>query len=144
MQVKIKKLHPRAILPSFATPGSAGADLSALLDAPLVLQPGERALIPSGIAMELPPAYECQLRPRSGLAAKFGVTVLNAPGTIDSDFRGELKALLINHGTEPFTINSGDRIAQLVVQPVIAVEYEEADSLSDTKRGEGGYGSTGR
>ncbi|MCA9583023.1 MAG: dUTP diphosphatase, partial [Myxococcales bacterium] len=124
--------------------GAAGLDLSALLDAPMVIEPGGRAAVPTGLAMALPENHEGQVRPRSGLALKHGITVANAPGTIDEDYRGEVQVLLINLGQEPFTIESGDRIAQLVVQPIARVAVSEVDNLEDTARGEGGFGSTGR
>mgnify|MGYP001765770413 CR=1 FL=1 len=130
-------------LPLYATAGAAGMDLAAAVEASVSLAPGARALIPTGFAMALPAGYEAQLRPRSGLALKHGVTVLNAPGTIDWDYRGELKALLINHGHEPFVIERGMRIAQLVIAPVVQVRATEAATLDETTRGAGGYGSTG-
>lgn len=141
--IKVLALKAGANIPTYATSGSAGADITALLDEPLVLQSGERALIPTGIALELPPHYEAQVRPRSGLAAKAGVTVLNSPGTIDSDYRGEITVILINHGSEPFIIKSGDRIAQLIITPVVQASFSLADELDSTERGGGGFGSTG-
>lgn len=141
--IKVLALKAGASIPTYATSGSAGADLTALLDEPLVLQSGERALIPTGIALELPPHYEAQVRPRSGLAAKAGVTVLNSPGTIDSDYRGEISVILINHGSEPFIIKSGDRIAQLIIAPVVQASFSLAHELDSTERGGGGFGSTG-
>jgi dUTP pyrophosphatase len=137
------KLDPAAVLPSYETGGAAGADLRARLGAPVVIPPLGRARIPTGLALELPPGYEAQIRPRSGLAAWHGVTVLNAPGTVDSDYRGELGIILINLGQEPFTARDGDRIAQLVIAPVVRARLVEAASLSETERGEGGLGSTG-
>ena len=130
-------------LPAYATAGAAGLDLAAALDAPATLAPGARMLIPTGLAIALPEGYEGQLRPRSGLAFKHGVTVLNAPGTIDWDYRGELKALLINHGDAPFTIERGMRIAQLVIAPVVQATLRSVEDLDATTRGAGGYGSTG-
>lgn len=126
--------------------GAAGVDLPAALasGAVLVLAPGARALVPTGFSMALPAGYEAQIRPRSGLAAKHGVTVLNAPGTIDADYRGEVKVILINHGAEPFAIRRGDRIAQMVVAPVTAVQFLVQEVLDETERGAGGHGSTGR
>jgi dUTP pyrophosphatase len=144
VQIKVKKLKPNAALPEYATVEAAGADVRACLDAPLVLAPTARALVPTGIALEICPGWECQLRPRSGLALRDGVTVLNTPGTIDSDFRGEIMALLINLGDKPFTVNHGDRIAQLVASPAPQAMFYEAESLSETGRGAGGYGSTGK
>lgn len=132
-----------SILPSASTELSAGSDISARLSDPFVLKSGEYALIPTGLRIALPPGYEAQVRPRSGLAAKHGVTVLNSPGTIDADYRGEVKVILINHGKKDFIINDGDRIAQFVVAPVVSVIYEETSTLDDTDRGEGGFGSTG-
>ena len=131
-------------LPQYATPESAGADLMAAIDQPLTLNSGERFLVPTGLALELPKGYEAQIRPRSGLAFKHGITVLNAPGTIDSDYRGELKVLLINHGSEPFKVERGMKIAQLVLAPVMHAQWHERDDLtSTTLRGVNGFGSTG-
>jgi dUTP pyrophosphatase len=132
-------------LPAYASEGAAGLDLYAALPAgqKLVLEPGARDLIPTGLQIELPAGYEAQLRPRSGLAVKHGVTVLNAPGTIDSDYRGEVKALLINHGGQPFEITRGMRIAQLVIAPVAHAVLVEAQELGETARGAAGFGSTG-
>ena len=130
-------------LPSAATSDAAGADLQADIEEPYVLQPGERHLFPAGFKMELPPYAVADVRPRSGLALKHGVTVLNSPGTIDADYRGEMGVLLINHGSEPFTIHPGDRIAQMLVGMVNQPVFQLVDKLSETARGEGGYGSTG-
>ncbi len=132
-------------LPHYASNDAAGADLKAFLpDAPITLSPnGGRALIPTGLILEIPPGYEGQVRPRSGLAVKHGVTVLNAPGTIDADYRGEVKVILINHGNEEFLIRNGDRIAQLIIAPVIKAQYIPTHSTSRTDRGSGGFGSTG-
>ncbi|MFA9459679.1 dUTP diphosphatase [Thiohalorhabdus methylotrophus] len=130
-------------LPEYASAHASGADLLAAVDEPVTLQPGERTLVPSGIAVAVPEGYEAQVRPRSGLAAKQGVTVLNTPGTIDADYRGEIKVILINLGGEPVTLERGDRIAQLVVAPVTRVLWEPTEQLSDTERGDGGLGSTG-
>jgi dUTP pyrophosphatase len=129
--------------PAPASPGSAGCDLRAALESELVLPPGARAAVPTGLVLEIPPGYEGQVRPRSGLALRHGVTLVNAPGTIDSDYRGEVQVLLINLGDVPFTIRHGDRIAQLVLARVEQPEWEEADELSDTVRAGGGFGSTG-
>lgn len=129
--------------PSYSTPYSAGMDLRANLEEPLVLRPLERRLIPTGIRIELPEGYECQVRPRSGLAVKYGVTVLNTPGTVDSDYRGELKVLMINLGSEPFTVAPGERLAQMVVARHEQVEWEQVEVLDESERGEGGFGSTG-
>ena len=131
-------------VPAYATAGAAGCDLCAAVDEPVVLAPGARALIPVGFAMALPDGHEAQVRPRSGLAVKFGITVLNAPGTIDADYRGEVKVPLVNHGSEPFAIARGDRIAQMVIAPVVQVRFAVTSSLDDTARGVGGFGSTGR
>jgi len=131
-------------LPQFETAQSAGMDLRANIDAPIVLQPGDRALIPTGIAMALPDGYEAQIRPRSGLAYKHGVTVLNSPGTIDADYRGDLGVLLINHGKEPFTVEDGMRVAQMVVAQYSQFTWNEVDDLTTTDRGAGGFGSTGK
>ena len=133
-------------LPAYQTPGSAGLDLPAAVTAEVVLEPGARALVPTGVAVEIPPGYEGQVRPRSGLAVRHGVTVANAPGTIDSDYRGEIKVALVNLGCEPFAVSRGQRVAQLVIAPVTRVEVVEvttADALSDSERGAGGFGHTG-
>ncbi len=140
----IKKLHPAAALPRYMSADAAGMDLCACLDAPIVLPAGGRALVPTGLAIALSPGHEGQVRPRSGLAAKHGVTVLNAPGTIDADYRGEVKVILVNHGPEAFTVQHGERIAQLVVAPVVRVAIVEVAALDDTARGDGGFGHTGR
>lgn len=130
-------------LPRYASDGAAGADLAAAVDGELVIEPGARALVPTGLCLELPPGYEGQVRPRSGLALRHGVLLPNAPGTIDSDYRGELKVILLNAGNEPFTIRRGDRIAQLVVAPVTRARWELAASLRETRRGAGGFGHSG-
>jgi len=130
-------------LPAYETAGSAGADIQAAVKAPVTLKPGERALIPAGFAMALPVGFEAQVRPRSGLAVKNGLTVLNAPGTIDSDYRGEVKVPLINLGADPFVIERGMRIAQMVIAPVVQGDFAEVDELDETVRGAGGFGSTG-
>ena len=132
-------------LPSYQSAQAAGLDLVAAVprDQPAKLQPGARALVPTGFALELPPGYEAQVRPRSGLALKHGVTLLNSPGTIDADYRGELMVILINHGTEQFLVQRGDRIAQLVIAPVASVQIVAVEALGDTDRGPGGFGSTG-
>ncbi len=133
-------------LPAYGTPGSAGLDLRAAVaeDAPVTLEPGQRALIPTGLAIAVPEGHEAQIRPRSGLAVKHGVTCLNTPGTIDSDYRGEVQVILINLGQEPFVVRRGERIAQMVVAAYARLEWEEAASLDDTARGAGGFGSTGK
>ena len=130
-------------LPQYATPDSAGLDLMAAVSEPLRLEPMSRALVPTGIAIALPPGFEAQVRPRSGLAARNGVTVLNAPGTVDADYRGEIAVILVNFGAEPFLVTHGLRIAQLVVAPVSRVAWREDAALSETARGTGGFGSTG-
>jgi dUTP pyrophosphatase len=130
-------------LPSYATPHSSGLDLAAAVEEPLVLQPGQRALVPTGFRFEIPPGYEGQVRPRSGLALRSGISMVNSPGTIDADYRGELKVILINLGEEPFVVNRGDRIAQLVIAPVARAELRESASLAETARGDGGFGHTG-
>jgi dUTP pyrophosphatase len=141
--VNVKKLHPGAALPGYETAGSSGMDVCACLDAPVTVSAGEIVTIPSGLAFEIPCGYEIQVRPRSGLARKHGLTVLNSPGTIDSDYRGELAVILINLGGSAFTIRHGDRIAQLVLAPTARAVLKEAERLSDTDRGSGGFGSTG-
>jgi dUTP pyrophosphatase len=130
-------------LPRYASTGSSGMDIAAHLSGDVTVDPGARAVIPTGIAVAIPEGYEGQMRPRSGLALTHGVTLLNAPGTIDSDYRGEIKVILINHGQKPFVVRNGDRIAQLVVAPVAAVSWEETDELPGTERGEGGFGHSG-
>ncbi len=130
-------------LPQYATPQSAGMDLRANIDAPIVLGPMERRLIPTGLHIALPPGYEAQVRPRSGLALKHGITVLNAPGTVDADYRGEIGVVLINLSAEPFTVNDGERIAQLVIARHETADFIEVEALDETERGEGGYGHTG-
>ncbi|NPA87397.1 dUTP diphosphatase [Caminibacter pacificus] len=142
MVLKIKKLTQNAKIPAYQTKEAAGFDLHSIED--VVIKPGERKLIGTGLAFEIEFGYEVQIRPRSGLAFKHGITVLNTPGTIDSDYRGEIKVLLINLGDEPFEIKEGERIAQAVVAPVIQAKIEEVDELSDTQRGAGGFGSTGK
>lgn len=146
LRLQIVPLRPDVAIPRYATDGAAGLDLSAALPVPVVLEPGAFATIPTGLVVVLPPGHEGQVRPRSGLAARHGVTVLNAPGTIDEDYRGEVKVILVNHGSAPFEIHDGDRIAQLVVAPVTRVDVEvvSAESVDATARGEGGFGSTGR
>jgi dUTP pyrophosphatase len=143
-RVLIKKLRPDAIVPRYMTAGAAGMDLCAALDAPVALAPGARAAITTGIAVAIAPGFEGQVRPRSGLARDHGVTCVNAPGTIDCDYTGPVIVTLINHGAEPVTIESGHRIAQLVIAPVVQAELVEVDELPATARGAGGFGSTGR
>jgi dUTP pyrophosphatase len=145
LTVPVRRLpHGRDLaLPGYATKDSAGMDLLAAVEAPLVLGPGERRLVPTGLAIALPPGTEAQVRPRSGLALKHGISVLNAPGTIDADYRGELGVILINLGQEPFTIARGDRIAQLVVAQCRQIAWRPVESLDESARGDGGFGSTG-
>lgn len=145
MKIRLRRLaHARDLpLPAAASAGSAGYDLRAALEEDLVLRPGERVLVPTGLVLEIPEGFEGQVRPRSGLAWKHGVTLANAPGTIDSDYRGEVKVILAHLGDAPLTIARGDRIAQLVVARVERVEWEEAEALDETGRGDGGFGSTG-
>jgi dUTP pyrophosphatase len=145
IRVQFKRLaHGKGLsLPDYESREAAGMDVRAAVETPYTLQPGERALIPTGFQMALPAGYEAQIRPRSGLAYKKGITMLNSPGTVDSDYRGEVKVLAINHGKEPFTISHGDRIAQIVIAPVYRAATEETDELPGTDRGEGGFGSTG-
>ena len=133
-----------ASIPEYKTAGAAGADICAFLSEPVIIKRGERRLVPTGLFLAVPDGYEAQVRPRSGLAAKNGVTVLNSPGTIDSDYRGEVKVILINLGDEDFTVRPGDRIAQIVLSPVTAGSFEAAESLDETERGAGGFGSTGK
>ena len=145
--LRVYKMRADAVVPRYKTSGAAGMDLAACLDAPLVIAPGGTARVPTGLQIALPEGHEGQVRPRSGLAARHGVTVLNAPGTIDEDYRGEVQVLLVNHGSEAFTVESGDRIAQLIVAPVTHTEIEavnEVAALGGTERGDGGFGSTGR
>lgn len=148
MQVtlELKQLdHAKGLpLPAYQSDLAAGLDLVAAVDTPLQLAPGERALVPTGLAMALPAGFEAQVRPRSGLAAKHGVTVVNTPGTIDADYRGEVKVILINLGDAPFEIVRGERIAQMVIAPVLQAVITEVETLSETQRGAGGFGSTGR
>jgi dUTP pyrophosphatase len=144
--MRVYKMRADAILPRYETSGAAGLDLAACLTTSITLEPGGTARVPTGLQIALPPSHEGQVRPRSGLAARHGVTVLNAPGTIDQDYRGELQVLLVNHGKESFTITHGDRIAQLVVAPVVQADILEVNdeaALGGTERGHGGFGSTG-
>ena len=143
VKLLIKKLDKKVITPEYKTKGSSGMDLMANIKDAVFLKPGKSEIIPTGIAISIPVGYEIQIRPRSGLAAKKKITVLNSPGTIDADYRGEIKVILINLGNEEFKINPNDRIAQMVLCPVIKAELVEVDDLQNTKRGEGGFGSTG-
>jgi len=144
LRIRFTRTRATAIVPGYMTEHAAGMDLHAALDKPLVLQPGERSLIPTGLALEIPPGYEGQVRPRSGLALRQGIALVNAPGTIDADFRGEIGVIVINHGQEPVAFAPGDRIAQLVVAPVTRVSLEEVAELETTGRAAGGFGHTGR
>jgi len=139
--LRIKKLAPDAVLPRYSHPGDAGMDLFALED--MEVGPGESCMVKTGIAVAVPPGTEAQVRPRSGLALKYRVTVLNSPGTIDEGYRGEVGVILINHGTSPFAVKKGMRVAQMVIKPVLTVEVEETEELGETARGSGGFGSTG-
>ncbi len=144
--LRVYKMRAHAVIPRYETSGAAGMDLAACLEAPVLISPGETACVPTGLKIELPAGHEGQVRPRSGLAARHGVTVLNAPGTIDEDYRGEVQVLLINHGSAAFTIEPGDRIAQLIVAQVTRAEIDVVDDeteLRGTERGRGGFGSTG-
>ena len=143
-KVLIKKLDPTVELPAYKTDGASGMDLMALLNEPINLKPNSSCLVPTGIAVAFSSDFEIQIRPRSGLAAKNSISVLNTPGTIDSDYRGEIKVILFNHGKSDFLINNKDRIAQMILTPVIKMEFEETDNLPETFRGEGGFGSTGK
>ncbi|MGH7898636.1 MAG: dUTP diphosphatase [Candidatus Binatia bacterium] len=143
LSVRVKRLRPDAPLPRYMSPSAAGMDLAAVLDEEITLGPLERAMVPTGIAVSLPPGYEAQIRPRSGLAHRLGLTLLNTPGTIDADYRGELRVILINLGSEPVRIQSGERIAQMVIGPVSRVEWVEVEDLDETDRGGGGFGHTG-
>ncbi len=142
-RVRIKQLRADAVVPKYMTDRAAGLDLCAAIDAPLELAPRMRVSVPSGLAMEIPPGFEGQVRPRSGLARDHGITLVNSPGTIDSDYRGEVAVLVINHGDKTVRIEPGQRIAQLVIAPVVRAELVVVEELSETKRGTGGFGSTG-
>ncbi len=144
VKVLIKRLNQSAELPSYKTKGASGMDLKAFIKKPINLKPKTSLLIPTGFSVAFPEEYEIQIRPRSGLAAKNNISVLNTPGTIDSDYRGEIKIILFNHGTDDFIINNGDRIAQMILSPVIKMELEEINDLPETIRGKGGFGSTGK
>ena len=144
VRVLIKKLNPSVQLPSYKTNGASGMDLMAFIKKPINLEPGKSCLVPTGLSLAFSEEYEIQIRPRSGLAAKNNITVLNTPGTIDSDYRGELKIILFNHGNENFLINNNDRVAQMILTPIIKMELHETEELPETVRGEGGFGSTGK
>ena len=142
-KILIKRLSKEVVLPKYETEGSSGMDLSANVDDEIIINPGETSIIPTGLALSIPTGYEVQIRPRSGLAAKKKISVLNTPGTIDSDYRGEIKVILINLGKEIFKVIKGLRIAQMVVCPIVKAKFEEVENLSETNRGTGGFGSTG-
>ena len=144
VKVLIKKLDPDVQLPEYKTSGASGVDLIAFIKEPINLEPKTSVLIPTGLSVAFPEDYEIQIRPRSGLAAKNNISVLNTPGTIDSDYRGEIKVIIFNHGNENFSINNGDRIAQMILAPVVKMELEEKNDLPMSVRGKGGFGSTGK
>ena len=144
VKILIKKLNSKVKLPKYKTDGSSGMDLMAFLDKPVSIMPHKSELIPTGLSIAIPDNTEVQIRPRSGLAAKNNISVLNTPGTIDSDYRGELKVILYNYGSEEFIVNNNDRIAQMILVPIIKATFEEVENLPETIRGEGGFGSTGK
>ena len=144
VKILIKKLNPNVELPAYKTNGASGMDLMAFTEEPIKIAPSSSYLVPTGLSIAFSKEYEVQIRPRSGLAAKNNITVLNTPGTIDSDYRGEIKIILFNHGKKDFVINNKDRVAQMILTPVVKMELEETDNLQDTLRGEGGFGSTGK
>ena len=144
VKVLVKKLNPKVKLPSYKTEGSSGMDLMAFVENQIIISPNNSALIPTGLSVAIPKDVEIQIRPRSGLAIKSNISVLNAPGTIDSDYRGELKIILFNHSNAEFIVKNNDRIAQMVLTPVLKIDFEEVDALPDSTRGSGGFGSTGK
>ena len=144
VKILIKKLNSAVQLPSYKTNGASGMDLMAFIEETINLKPGKSCLVPTGLSVAFPEEYEIQIRPRSGLAAKNNISVLNTPGTIDSDYRGEIKIILFNHGSDNFIIHNNDRVAQMVLTPIIKMELEETNELPDSLRGEGGFGSTGK
>ena len=144
VKVLVKKLNPKVELPKYKTDGSSGLDLMAFIENPMTIIPNTSSLIPTGISVAVSNDLEIQIRPRSGLAAKSNITVLNTPGTIDSDYRGEIKIILFNHGEKKFIVNNKDRVAQMILAPIVKIEFEEVDELPDTIRGSGGFGSTGK
>ena len=144
VKVLIKKLSPSVQLPSYKTSGASGMDLMAYIEKPINLKPGKACLVPTGLSVAFPEEYEIQIRPRSGLAAKNNISILNTPGTIDSDYRGEIKIILFNHSNENFIIKNNDRVAQMVLTPIIKMELEETNELPESTRGKGGFGSTGK
>ena len=144
IKVKIKKLNSKVKVPKYKTDGSSGVDLEAFIENPIIVEPNSSKLIPTGISLSIPQECEVQVRPRSGLAAESSISVLNTPGTIDSDYRGEIKVILFNHGNEQFVVKNGDRIAQMVLVPIFKFQFEEVNELTQTIRGSGGFGSTGK
>ena len=144
IKVLVKKREPSVKLPSYKTNGASGMDLMAYIDKSIELKPGESCLVPTGLSIAFPEEYEIQIRPRSGLAAKNNISVLNTPGTIDSDYRGEIKVILFNHGNKNFKIDNNDRIAQMILTPVLKIDLEETNELPESTRGAGGFGSTGK
>jgi dUTP pyrophosphatase len=142
-KILIKRISEKVVLPKYETSGSSGMDISAFIEIDIEINPGEKAIIPTGFSLSIPRGFEVQIRPRSGLAAKNGISVLNTPGTIDADYRGEIKVILVNFGKEKFKIEKGLRIAQMVVCPVVQAEMEQVEELPNTSRGSGGFGSTG-
>ena len=144
IKVLVKKLNPKVELPKYKTEGSSGMDLKALIENPIIIKPQSYVLIPTGLSIAIPEDTEVQIRPRSGLAVKSSISVLNTPGTIDSDYRGEIKIILFNHGKEEFTVNNNDRIAQMILMPVLKAEFEQVEELPISVRGSGGFGSTGK
>ena len=144
VKVLVKKLNPKVQLPIYKTEGSSGMDVMAFLESSVKIAPNSSALIPTGISIAIPKDVEVQIRPRSGLAVKSNISVLNTPGTIDSDYRGELKVILFNHGSKEFIVNNKDRIAQIILMPILKIDFEEVDNLPETVRGAGGFGSTGK
>tara|TARA_Y100000590_G_scaffold417271_1_gene516864 strand:+ start:317 stop:754 length:438 start_codon:yes stop_codon:yes gene_type:complete len=144
VKVLVKKLNPKVKLPSYKTKGSSGMDLMAFTENKIKISPNSSALIPTGISLAIPNDLEIQIRPRSGLALKSNISVLNTPGTIDSDYRGEVKVILFNHGSKEFIVNNNDRIAQMILMPILKIDFKEVDDLPDTIRGSGGFGSTGK
>ena len=144
VKILIKKLNPTVQLPSYKTKGASGMDLVACIEKSIELEPGASCLVPTGLSVAFSEEYEIQIRPRSGLAAKDNISILNTPGTVDSDYRGELKIILFNHGTKKFIIKNNDRVAQMILAPVMKIELEETKELPETIRGEGGFGSTGK
>ena len=143
-EILIKRLSKNITLPKYETDGSSGMDLAANIEDKIEIAPGKSAIIPTGLSVSIPKNFEIQIRPRSGLAAKNNISILNTPGTIDSDYRGEIKVIIYNHGNKDFVINNNDRIAQMILTPVVKMEVEETDKLPQTMRGEGGFGSTGK